>query len=222
MIWPQNAVPMPAQAVAERSLAQHSESSGRMAQACAMRVAPHAAGQAMLARDARRVEGAEPLTATGSRPDLSILHELRVAPDRLPGLAPLIDPNQPSRGTLRPHGAAELAHPEPGFYIAGMKSCGRAPMLRLAMGHEQIRSIVAAIAGDHAAPARVELVLPETGVRSGPGPGLAETAGSGCCGGPARVRAEACCAKDGVAQDAGSSGCGCGHTERVPKARACG
>ena len=100
--------------------------------------------------------------------------ELRVALDPAlecpPSLAPLIDPNHHSCGTVRPHGAAELAHPEPGFYIAGMKSYGRAPTFLLATGHEQARSIVADIAGDHEAAARMELVLPETGVCNGPGP----------------------------------------------------
>jgi len=183
------------------------------------------AGQVLVARDGRRVEVDEVVIATGFRPDLSILQELRVALDPAldcpPALAPLIDPNLHSCGTVRPHGAAELAHPEPGFYIAGMKSYGRAPTFLLATGHEQVRSIVAAIAGDHAAAVRVELVLPETGVCSGPGPRLAETVGSGCCGGPALVRADACCVKDEVAKDAGSSGCGCGDTEKVTKANAC-
>lgn len=49
-----------------------------------------------------------------------------VRPTRLracpPLLAPLIDPNEHSCGTVRPHGARELAQPEPGLYIAGMKS----------------------------------------------------------------------------------------------------
>ena len=71
---------------------------------------------------------------------------------------------------MRPHGARELAQPEPGFYFAGMKSYGRAPTFLMLTGYEQVRSIVAEIAGDHEAAARVELVLPETGVCSGPGP----------------------------------------------------
>ena len=46
----------------------------------------------------------------------------------------------------------------------------------------QIRSIVAEIAGDHGAPERVKLVLPETRVCSRP---LTESsADAGCCGGP--------------------------------------
>ncbi|MCH2559489.1 MAG: NAD(P)-binding domain-containing protein [Alcanivorax sp.] len=112
----------------------------------------------------------EIVVATGFRPDLSFLREVRLGIDPAlecaSALAPLIDPNIHSCGTVRPHGAAELAHPEPGFYIAGMKSYGRAPTFLLATGHEQVRSIVAALAGDREAAAKVELELPETGVCS--------------------------------------------------------
>ena len=79
-------------------------------------------------------------------------------------LGPLIDPNEHSCGTVRPHGARELAHAEKDFYIVGMKSYGRAPTFLLATGYEQARSVVAMLAGDVAAAERVELVLPETGV----------------------------------------------------------
>lgn len=112
----------------------------------------------------------EVVVATGFRPDLSFLREVRLGIDPAlecaKALAPLIDPNIHSCGTVRPHGAAELAHPEPGFYIAGMKSYGRAPTFLLATGHEQVRSIVAALAGDREAAAKIELELPETGVCS--------------------------------------------------------
>ena len=112
--------------------------------------------------------------ATGFRPDFDFLREVRLSLDPAvecpPILAPLIDPNIHSCGTVRPHGARELAQPEPGFYFAGMKSYGRAPTFLMLTGYEQVRSIVAEIAGDHEAAARVELVLPETGVCSGPGP----------------------------------------------------
>jgi hypothetical protein len=95
-------------------------------------------------------------------------------------LGPLIDPNLHSCGTVRPHGAKELAHPEKDFYIVGMKSYGRAPTFLLATGYEQVRSVVAALDGDQAAAARVELSLPETGVCSAP-PALARAA-TACCG----------------------------------------
>src|SRR3546814_4867463 len=60
----------------------------------------------------------------------------------------LIDPNLHSCGTVRPHGAIELAQPEPGLFLAGMKSYGRAPTFLLATGYEQVRSIAAWLAGD--------------------------------------------------------------------------
>lgn len=164
-----------------------------------------------VAADGRRIEIEELIIATGFRPDLSMLRELRVALDPAlecpPSLAPLINPNLHSCGTVRPHGAAELAHPEPGFTIAGMKSYGRAPTFLLATGHEQVRSIVAALAGDHVAAARVELELPETGVCNGPAP---RAALASCCGGPAQANAAACCRADEDAKMAGQKGCGCG------------
>lgn len=115
----------------------------------------------------------EVIAVTGFRPDLGPLSEMRLdldsslqAPSRL---APLIDPNVHSCGTVYPHGAAELAQPDSGFYLAGMKSYGRAPSFLALTGFEQVRSIVAAIDGDHEAAARVELDLPETGVCGGAG-----------------------------------------------------
>ena len=113
------------------------------------------------------------MVATGFRPELDLLRELRLSLDPAvecpPALAPLIDPNLHSCGTVRPHGARELGQPEPGFYFAGMKSYGRAPTFLMLTGYEQVRSIAAEIAGDHEAAAKVELVLPETGVCAGPG-----------------------------------------------------
>jgi hypothetical protein len=112
----------------------------------------------------------EIVATTGFRPDLSLLRELRLDLDPVveaPSvLAPLIDPNIHSCGSVPPHGYEELKHPETGFYIAGMKSYGRAPTFLLLTGYEQVRSIVAAIAGDFEAARNVELVLPETGVCS--------------------------------------------------------
>jgi hypothetical protein len=101
------------------------------------------------------------VATTGFRPDLALMREVRVALDPAlecpSALAPLIDPNLHSCGTVRPHGAAVLAHPDKDFYIAGMKSYGRAPTFLLATGHEQVRSIAAALAGDKEASERVEL-----------------------------------------------------------------
>jgi thioredoxin reductase len=159
----------------------------------------------------RHLEVDELIVATGFRPDLSFLRELRLALDPAlecpPVLAPLIDPNLHSCGTVRPHGARELAQPEPAFYLAGMKSYGRAPTFLMMTGYEQVRSIVADIAGDRDAAERVELVLPETGVCSRP---LTRTEGAaGCCGGPAPAGVDACCRQDADAKAAGAKGCGC-------------
>ncbi len=123
------------------------------------------------------------VNATGFRPDLDMLREVRLelddiveAPKRL---APLIDPNVHTCGTVEPHGFAELQQPENGFFLAGMKSYGRAPTFLLATGYEQVRSITAWLAGDMAAATNVELVLPATGVCStSAGP---EQLSSGCC-----------------------------------------
>ena len=158
----------------------------------------------------RQVSVDELIVATGFRPDLDFVRELRIELDpaiECPvALAPLIDPNEHSCGTVRPHGARELAQPEPGFYFAGMKSYGRAPTFLMLTGYEQVRSIAADIAGDHEAAARVELVLPETGVCSR----SAAPSASQCCGGPAPPAVDACCVTDANAKQQGKSGCGCG------------
>lgn len=130
------------------------------------------------------------VSATGFRPDHSIATELRLDLDPIMGstraLAPLIDPNQHSCGTVPPHGVDELTHPEPGYYAIGVKSYGRAPTFLMATGHEQARSVVAALAGDWTAARHVQLDLPETGVcNSNPIPDdNTITASNGCCGAP--------------------------------------
>ncbi|MGE7981810.1 NAD(P)-binding domain-containing protein [Solibacillus sp. NPDC093137] len=112
----------------------------------------------------------EIISNTGSRPDFSFLTEIRLSIDAavesVETLAPLIDPNEHSCGTVRPHGELELRQPEAGFYIVGMKSYGRAPTFLMATGYEQVRSIVAYLTGDIEASRKVELDLPETGVCS--------------------------------------------------------
>jgi hypothetical protein len=151
--------------------------------------------------------------ATGARPDLGLARELRVRHDpwleSTDALAPLIDPNEHSCGTVRPHGHRELAHPEPGYYVVGAKSYGRAPNFLLATGYEQVRSVVAALAGDLAAADDVQLDLPETGVcntrlafdDAAPGPA------DGCCGVAPAAAAAACC----VPAAAAGGACGCRH-----------
>ena len=132
-----------------------------------------AAGWCLRATDPGKppIEGIDTvIAATGSRPDLGLLRELRLRLDpwleSTEALAPLIDPNVHSCGTVRPHGHRELAHPEPGFYAIGAKSYGRAPNFLMATGFEQARSVVAALAGDLAAADGVQLQLAETGVCS--------------------------------------------------------
>ncbi len=144
----------------------------------------------------------EVVVATGFRPDLSVLSELRLGLDPAvespAALAPLIDPNVHSCGTVPPHGAEELRHPEPDLYVVGMKSYGRAPTFLMLTGYEQVRSVAAAIAGDWEAARDVQLVLPETGVCSS-GLVLAE-------------RGVACCAAgaDDAATEAGTASACCG------------
>ncbi|MEV6175879.1 NAD(P)-binding domain-containing protein [Streptomyces sp. NPDC052015] len=143
----------------------------------------------LIAEDGRRLDAVdEAIVLTGFRPDLSFLSEIRLGLDeRLQApvaLAPLIDPNQHSCGTVYPHGHRELAHPEQGVYLVGMKSHGRAPTFLAMTGYEQVRSVVAAIAGDLESADRVELTLPETGVCGGAGlfdAPEADQAAGGCC-----------------------------------------
>ncbi|MFI8320987.1 NAD(P)-binding domain-containing protein [Streptomyces sp. NPDC085529] len=148
----------------------------------------------LVAEDGRRLDPVdEVVVLTGLRPDLSFLDELRLGlDDRLQAptaLAPLIDPNQHSCGTVYPHGHRELAHPEQGVYLVGMKSYGRAPTFLALTGYEQVRSVAAALAGDLDSADRVELTLPETGVCGGSGlydtPAAQTGDAAGCCAPPA-------------------------------------
>lgn len=154
-----------------------------------VRLARAGAGEASAVQvTGRRGDGLETLeadrivNATGFRPNLDMLREIRLelddiveAPRRL---APLIDPNVHSCGTVEPHGFAELTQPERDFFIVGMKSYGRAPTFLLATGYEQVRSVSAWLAGDSASARNVELALPATGVCS---TDAAPAGGSNCC-----------------------------------------
>nr|GLK37369.1 hypothetical protein GCM10017611_42310 [Rhodococcus wratislaviensis] len=129
---------------------------------------------ALISDTGARIEDVDQVVVlTGFRPDLSWLSEIRLGLDPVlqapVELAPLIDPNVHSCGTVYPHGVAELSHPEPNVFLVGMKSYGRAPTFLAMTGYEQVRSIAAVLAGDHDAAARVELTLPETGVCGGAG-----------------------------------------------------
>jgi thioredoxin reductase len=137
----------------------------------------------------------EIVATTGFRPDIAMLRDVRLALDPVvesPSLlAPLIDPNVHSCGSVPPHGFEELQHPEQDFYVVGMKSYGRAPTFLMMTGYEQVRSVVAALAGDFDAARRVELELPETGVCSSDlinAPALA----SACCGSEPSGNADSC------------------------------
>jgi hypothetical protein len=146
-------------------------------------------GRAVLvAEDGRELAPTDTVVVlTGFRPDLSFLSEMRLdldvtlqAPRRI---AAEVDPNVHSCGTVAATGAKDLAHPEAGLYLVGMKSYGRAPTFLAMTGYEQVRSVAAELAGDHEAAARVELALPDTGVCGGAGlfddPDGAS--GGGCC-----------------------------------------
>lgn len=104
------------------------------------------------------------IVATGFRPDLDMLRELRLDLDQIveapSQLAPLIDPNLHSCGSVRAHGVDELSHNDAHFYIAGMKSYGRAPTFLMLTGYEQVRSIVESLAGNEAAARRVQVRFP--------------------------------------------------------------
>jgi len=120
----------------------------------------------------------EVIATTGFRPDTHMWRELRLDLDEVvespAALAPLIDPNLHSCGTVPPHGAAQLRQPERDFYVVGMKSYGRAPTFLMLTGYEQVRSVVCALTGDEKGAREVRLVLPETGVCSTSAP-------AGCC-----------------------------------------
>ncbi|MFE1045157.1 NAD(P)-binding domain-containing protein [Streptomyces olivaceus] len=173
----------------------------------------------LVGEDGRRLDPVdEVIVLTGFRPDLSFLGELRLGLDeRLQApveLAPLIDPNQHSCGTVHPHGHRELAHPEQGVYLVGMKSYGRAPTFLAMTGYEQVRSVAAAVAGDLDSADRVELTLPETGVCGGAGlfdtPDAQQTDGGGCCAAPEPQLVQlAAPAAVGAAEEASAGGC-CG------------
>ncbi|MFD9428898.1 MULTISPECIES: NAD(P)-binding domain-containing protein [unclassified Streptomyces] len=173
----------------------------------------------LVGEDGRRLDPVdEAIVLTGFRPDLAFLGELRLGLDeRLQaptGLAPLIDPNQHSCGSVYPHGHRELSHPEPGIYLVGMKSYGRAPTFLAMTGYEQVRSVAAAIAGDIESADRVELTLPETGVCGGAGlfddPAADQADGGGCCAPePALVRLGVGAPATTAAEETPAGGC-CG------------
>ncbi|MDN3309340.1 FAD-dependent oxidoreductase [Microbacterium oryzae] len=147
-------------------------------------------GITITADDGRGIGGvARVFALTGFRPDTAMLAELRTSLDpafeAVAGIASEIDPNIHSCGSVGATGARQLAQPEPGFFIIGAKSYGRAPTFLALTGYEQARSVAAHLAGDHEAAARNELVLPDTGVCGGAGD-FGAAAGS-CCAAPTQL-----------------------------------
>lgn len=145
----------------------------------------------ILAENGREVtKVAHAFALTGFRPDIEMLRELRTALDpaleAAAGIAAEIDPNVHSCGSVGATGARELAQPEPGFFIIGAKSYGRAPTFLALTGYEQVRSVMAHLAGDHEAAARNDLVLPDTGVCGGAGD--FDAPGGSCCAAPAPLQ----------------------------------
>lgn len=140
----------------------------------------------------------EVIVVTGFRPDFGFLSEVRLDLDPALGsariLADQIHPDHHSCGDVAPHGYKELAQPESGLFLVGMKSYGRAPSFLAMTGFEQVRSVVAALDGDFEAAGRVDLVLPESGVCNGAGafddPDDVATVGGSCCGTSAAVEPE--------------------------------
>jgi thioredoxin reductase len=108
------------------------------------------------------------VVATGQRPDPTLTRELRLdldswleCPRRL---GPGIDPHHHSWGRVPPHGYRELAHPEPAYFAVGSKSYGRAPTFLMAIGYEQVRSVVAHLGEDQSAADELRPVLPASGI----------------------------------------------------------
>jgi hypothetical protein len=186
------------------------------------RLEPVADGVVVEAEDGRRLGAVDEIVCTtGFRPDLAMLGELRLALDpaveSTATLAPLIDPNLHSCGTVPPHGEAELAHPERDFYVVGMKSYGRAPTFLMLTGYEQVRSVVCALTGDLEGARKVELTLPETGVCSAAVP--ASAGATACCGTePAASTTTPCC----ETRPSAPAGTSCCATEpATPAATSC-
>ncbi|HET6900807.1 MAG TPA: NAD(P)-binding domain-containing protein, partial [Vicinamibacteria bacterium] len=148
----------------------------------------------------------EIVATTGFRPDMDMLREMRLDLDPIvespSALAPLIDPNAHSCGTVPPHGAEELRQPEKDFYVVGMKSYGRAPTFLMLTGYEQVRSVVCALTGDEKGAREVKLVLPETGVCS---TGALDGGADSCCGGSSEAVPVALSLTPGARR---SAGCG--------------
>jgi len=162
----------------------------------------------------------EIIAATGSRPHFDMTRELRLRLDpwleSTEVLAPLIDPNVHSCGTVPPHGHRELQHPEARFYAIGAKSYGRAPNFLMATGYEQARSVVAALAGDMVAADDVQLELPQTGVCSSHLQVESQDASATvCCAADVGPTKSTCCAVEKREEEVSTHASGCCGSSNV-------
>ena len=101
----------------------------------------------------RELVADEVIAATGFRPDLALLARAAARPRRPRRGGPragAADRPEPALAAARSRRTASTSssHPDAGVYIVGMKSYGRAPTFLLRTGYEQVRSVVAALAGD--------------------------------------------------------------------------
>lgn len=148
---------------------------------------PRGESLTIVAEDRREVSGLDHVVAlTGFRPDTDLLRELRLDLDAsleaVAGIAADIDPNVHSCGSVSATGARQLAQPESGLFVVGAKSYGRAPTFLALTGFEQVRSVVAHLAGDHESAARNDLAIFDTGLCGGAG-GF-DGQDDGCCAAP--------------------------------------
>ncbi|MFV2020682.1 NAD(P)-binding protein [Micromonospora sp. LOL_023] len=109
-------------------------------------------------RDGRTVVADRVVVATGFRANHRIGAELRLDVDPVlgtsRGLATLLDPDLPRSWSAPRHGVAELRHPEPGYFVVGIKSYGRASAFLMATGYRQVCQVAAQLAGATAATGR--------------------------------------------------------------------
>jgi len=80
------------------------------------------------------------VVSNGFRPDMNLLREIRLDIDEVVEapikLAPLIDPNIHSCGSVKPHSVGELSHFDKHFYVVDIKAYGRAPTFLMLTGYE--------------------------------------------------------------------------------------
>ncbi|MFY1694801.1 FAD-dependent oxidoreductase [Solwaraspora sp. WMMA2101] len=104
----------------------------------------------LVSRDGRSIVADRVVVATGFRADHRLAAELRLDVDPVlgtsRGLAALLDADRPRGGPAPAHSVAELRHPEPGYFVVGVKSYGRSTGFLMATGYRQVRQVTAALA----------------------------------------------------------------------------